>query len=435
MTVLDMLDKMQRDAVEQLRAGDHNQFLVGFLTTSVMLELSNLVIADLDLDTYAHAAVEVLTQHAPIERCLLGLDPDDLPSLSTAIGFEADMAAKHAQLVEGPETARFKVDGVVSGTLHVDEMPMALQSAGFLVAAADQIAGGLIRVVEGEQLRRRAAATRALRAVAGLDERWGATELEGIAAALAGMPAVTGTTISATAARFAGTITVHAGRHGPHQLERELTVSGPLEMTLVVEYAEVPAHEHTARLDDIVAALSSGLERVEQHIQLAAAADTDQLTGVGNRRRASKALAQARSMADTKGQPMAVLLCDLDHFKQVNDRFGHETGDRVLTNFANLLRTSVRAHDTVIRWGGEEFLVILPGCDQQGAAALADRLLAACPSACHGALPADATQTTSIGIAVYPAAARTPEALIGAADDALYRAKREGRNQHRTASG
>jgi diguanylate cyclase (GGDEF)-like protein len=132
---------------------------------------------------------------------------------------------------------------------------------------------------------------------------------------------------------------------------------------------------------------------------------------------------------------MAVLLCDLDHFKQVNDRFGHETGDRVLSSFAALLRTSVRAHDTVIRWGGEEFLVILPGCDRAGAACLADRLLAACPDSCAAHLPDDVRQTTSIGIAVYPAAARTPEALIGAADDALYRAKREGRNRHRTAEG
>jgi diguanylate cyclase (GGDEF)-like protein len=182
-------------------------------------------------------------------------------------------------------------------------------------------------------------------------------------------------------------------------------------------------------------ALVAGLERIEQNIRLAAEADTDQLTGVGNRRRASKALAQARTMADTKGQPMSVLLCDLDHFKQVNDRFGHDTGDKVLTAFATLLRTSVRAHDTVIRWGGEEFLVILPGCDQPGAAGLADRLLSACPDVCQPVLPDDLRQTTSIGIAVYPAAARTPEALIGAADDALYRAKREGRNQHRTASG
>jgi diguanylate cyclase (GGDEF)-like protein len=433
MSVIDTLNKMQRDAVEQLRAGDHNEFLVGFLTTSVMLELSNLVAADLDLDSYAQAVVEVLTQHAPIERCLLGLDPVDLPPVAAAIGFHLDLAAKHADLHPGPETVRLVVEQVVSGTLHVEEIPTALHAAGFMEVAADQIASGLVRVVEGEQLRRKAAAAKALRAVAGLDERWGAPELEAIAQALAGLPAVTGATLNATAARFAGTITVEAGRSGPHQLEREFTVDEQLSMSIIVEYAEDPTGPHAARLDDVAAALLAGLERIELNIRLAAEADTDQLTGVGNRRRASKALAQARTMADAKGQPMSVLLCDLDHFKRVNDSHGHDTGDKVLTSFATLLRTSVRAHDTVIRWGGEEFLVILPGCDQLGAAGLADRLLAACPGACQDALPAEVSQTTSIGIAVYPAAARTPEALIGAADDALYRAKREGRNKHRTA--
>jgi diguanylate cyclase (GGDEF)-like protein len=434
MSALDTLSQMQRDAVEQLRAGEHNQFLVGFLTTSVMLELSNLVAAELDLGSYAHAAVEVLTQHAPIERCLLGLDPVTLPAVSSAVGFDPDVAAKHAELASGPETARFKVDGVVSGTLHVDELPEALCVAGFLEAAADQIAGSLVRVVESEELRRKAAAAKALRVIAGLDDRWGAPELEAVAAAIAALPNVTGATISATAARFAGTISVRSGRHGPSQIDRDIAIEGPLEVSLAVEYGEVPDTEDIARIDDVTVAFTAALERIEQHIKLATEADTDQLTGVGNRRRASKALAQARAMADAKGQPMSVLLCDLDHFKQVNDRFGHDTGDRVLTSFATLLRTSVRSHDTVIRWGGEEFLVVLPGCDQAGAASLAERLLQACPGACEDHLPAEVRQTASIGIAVYPAAARTPEALIGAADDALYRAKREGRNRHRTAA-
>ena len=88
----------------------------------------------------------------------------------------------------------------------------------------------------------------------------------------------------------------------------------------------------------------------------------------------------------------------------------------------------------MIRWGGEEFLVILPGCDQPGAAGLADRVLSACPEVCQPGLPDDVRQTTSIGIAVYPAVARTPEALIGAADDAPA-APSGGPNQHRTAAG
>ena len=433
MSVIDTLSKMQADAVEQLRAGDHNEFLVGFLTTSVMLELSNLVAADLDLATYAQAVVDILTQHAPIEACVLGLQPQDLPAVAAAVGVDVDIAGDDDRMATFTDRASIDVEGVGTGGLSARDVPAALQGAGFIGAAADQVGNGLARVVESERLRRRAAAAKTLRVVAGLDERWNIDELDEIAQALGSLPSATGARIDATAARFAGTISAQSGRVGPHLLERELTVDGQLEVNLKITYSEVPDDDDLARLDEVVKALVAGLERIEQNIRLAAEADTDPLTGVGNRRRASKALAQARNMADTRNEPMSVLLCDLDHFKQVNDLHGHDVGDAVLIRFAALLRNSVRAHDTVIRWGGEEFLVICPSCDAKGASSLAERLLAACPGACEDALPPEARQTTSIGVATYPAAARTPEALVSAADDALYRAKREGRNQHRVA--
>lgn len=434
MSVLDSLNKMQADAVEQLRAGDHNQFLVGFLTTSVKLELSNLVAADLDLAGFAQAVVDVLTQHAPIEGCLIGIDPAGLPRIGAAVGLDVELALKHDTLIGQPNTAVFSVEGVADGTLHAQEVPAALRAAGFLDEAAGQIATGLARVVESEQLRRRAAAAKALRVVAALDEQWNLAEMQELTAAFASLPGVTGATMSATAARFAGTLQTEAGRLGAHQIERRFVVDEQLSLTLDIGYIEHPVADQLQRLDELVLALATGLERIEQNIRLAAEADTDQLTGVGNRRRASKALTQARQMADATGEPMSVLLCDLDHFKQVNDRHGHDVGDAVLAAFAGLLRTSVRGHDTVIRWGGEEFLVICPSCDTQGASSLAERLIAACTAACAPALPPDHVQTTSIGIAEYPLTARTPEALVSAADDALYRAKREGRNQFRTAS-
>jgi diguanylate cyclase (GGDEF)-like protein len=429
MSVLDSLNKMQAEAVEQLRAGDHDQFLVGFLTTSVKLELSNLVAADLDLAGFAQAVVDVLTQHAPIDGCLIGIDPAGLPRIGAAVGLDVELAMKHDTLLGQPNTAQFSVERVADGTLHAQEVPAALRAAGFLDEAAGQIATGLARVVESEQLRRRAAAAKALRVVATLDEQWNVAELNELAAAFASLPGVTGATMSATAARFAGTLQTEAGRLGPHQIERRLVVDEQLTLALDIGYVEHPAADQLQRLDELVLALTTGLERIEQNIRLAAEADTDQLTGVGNRRRASKALAQARQMADATGKPMSVLLCDLDHFKQVNDRHGHDVGDAVLAAFAGLLRTSVRGHDTVTRWGGEEFLVICPSCDTKGATSLAERLLAACTAACAPGLPSDHQQTTSIGIAEYPLTARTPEALVSAADDALYRAKREGRNQ------
>lgn len=430
MSVLDGLNKMQADAIAQLRAGDHNDFLVGFLTQSVKLELSNLVASDLDLASYAQAVVDVLTQHAPIEGCLLGLDPDGLPRVGAASGLDPELAFKHDVLLGLPNTATIDVPQVATGTLHADDVPPALRSAGFVEAAASQIASGLTRVVESEQLRRRAAAARALRVVASLDERWGQPELQEIGQAFAGLPGAVSASITATAARFAGTIGAETGRAAAHHLERSFVVDGGLEIVLDIGFLEHPAPDQVSRLDDLVHSLSTGLERIEANIRLAIEADTDQLTGVGNRRRASKALAQARQVADVTGQPLSVLLCDLDHFKQVNDQHGHDTGDAVLAAFAGLLRASVRSHDTVIRWGGEEFLVILPSCDAKGATSLAERLLAGCPTACAPALPAGHVQTTSIGIAEYPIAARTPETLVGAADDALYRAKRSGRNQY-----
>lgn len=433
MSVLDGLNKMQADAIAQLRAGDHNDFLVGFLTTSVKLELSNLVASDLDLASYAQAVVDVLTQHAPIDGCLLGLDPDGLPRVGAASGLDPELAFKHDVLLGMPNTATIDVPQIATGTLHAEDVPPALRAAGFVDEAAAQIASGLSRVVESELLRRRAAAAKALRIVASLDERWGRAELDEVCQAFAGLPGATSAALSATAARFAGTVSVEAGRHAAHHLERSFTVDGGLEIVLDVGFLDHPSPDQVARLDELVHALSTGLERIEANIRLAIEADTDQLTGVGNRRRASKALAQARQLADATGQPMSVLLCDLDHFKQVNDQHGHDTGDAVLAAFAGLLRTSVRSHDTVIRWGGEEFLLILPGCGTAGAISLAERLLEACTAACAPALPPTHRQTTSIGIAEYPLSARTPEALVSAADDALYRAKRGGRNQYHTA--
>ncbi|MCB1001138.1 MAG: GGDEF domain-containing protein [Acidimicrobiales bacterium] len=433
MGALDQLSKMQADAIEQLRAGDHNDFLVGFLTTAVKLELSNLVAADLDLATYAQAVVDVLTQHAPIEGCLVGIVPDGLPAVGAASGLDPELAFKQEALTELPDTAAFEVPQVATGALHAEDVPAALRDAGFVDAAAQQIAAGLGRVVESEQLRRRAAAARALRVVAGLDERWGVEQLDEIAAAFAALPGAASASITATAPRFAGTIAGEHGRAAPHHLERRFVVDDHLEVVVDVGFVEHPAADQVGRLDEIVEALSAGLERIEVNLRLAIEADTDQLTGVGNRRRASKALAQARQMAESSGRPMSVLLCDLDHFKQVNDQLGHQVGDEVLAAFAGLLKQSVRAHDTVIRWGGEEFLVICPSCDAAGAASLATRLLEGCPDACAPALPEGRRQTTSIGVAEFPIHAPTPEALVGAADDALYRAKREGRNQFRTA--
>lgn len=434
MSAVDSLSKMQRAAVEQLRAGDHNEILVGFLITSVMLELSNLPIADVDLRDYARAVVDTLTQHAPIDHCLIGLDPNGLPQVSAAVGFEPELAERHASLPDSPDRGEIAVEGVVTGTLFAIDVPDPLTRSEFVPMAARQITAGLERVVEAERVRRRDAVARALSVIARLDDDWGEPALVELASTLASLPDASGASVSAQAARLAGRIESTAGRDGGATVERELLIDGRVEVSVRVHHIVEPTDEHVARIDEIVTAMSSGLERIEQNIRLLAEAETDQLTGIGNRRRAGKALTAARSMADRQETSMAVLLCDLDRFKSVNDVLGHEVGDKVLVRFAELLQRSVRAFDTVTRWGGEEFLVICPSCDQASAVTVAERLLAECPVATEDVLPETMRQTVSIGIAVYPETARNPEVLVRAADDALYLAKRSGRDQYRIAT-
>jgi diguanylate cyclase (GGDEF)-like protein len=173
-------------------------------------------------------------------------------------------------------------------------------------------------------------------------------------------------------------------------------------------------------------------------ILLQQVADRDPLTGCYNRRFLQKGLLNAElERARRYGTPLSVILCDIDHFKRVNDTHGHAAGDQVLADFAGLLLTLTRdTIDSVVRYGGEEFLLVLPQTDLAGAHALAERIRATFAGAVSavGAAGADVrvAATASFGIASVPAqAAQLPassEALIGAADAQLYAAKRGGRN-------
>jgi len=161
-------------------------------------------------------------------------------------------------------------------------------------------------------------------------------------------------------------------------------------------------------------------------VRLSDAARTDPLTRLPNRRGFRELLDLELERARRGGAPMTVLAGDLDHFKDVNDRAGHHVGDAVLQQVAELLREGVRQLDAPARIGGEEFAVILPGCDAQAAFAVAERLR------CHVRDAfADATVpvTISFGIASHPQHAETASSLVRAADEALYGAKESGRNR------
>jgi diguanylate cyclase (GGDEF)-like protein len=173
---------------------------------------------------------------------------------------------------------------------------------------------------------------------------------------------------------------------------------------------------------------SIALENARLHRLVERQANTDGLTELPNRRHFEEALEAEISRAERFGGSLALILADLDDFKQVNDRYGHQAGDDVLQTFADILRTTVREIDLPSRYGGEEFAVLLPQTDLDGAHELAERLrraLAARPMSTHpGGLVA---VTASFGVAAFPDAP-TPAALFASADEALYRAKRAGKN-------
>jgi diguanylate cyclase (GGDEF)-like protein len=153
----------------------------------------------------------------------------------------------------------------------------------------------------------------------------------------------------------------------------------------------------------------------------------DPLTGSYNRRAFVELAERQLARARRDGAPAALLAIDLDHFKQVNDRYGHAAGDRVLADFAARLRHAMRAGDLPARIGGEEFCVLLAGASLGEACAAAERLRAAVESPPLGELPAPTT--VSIGVAASPGCGSTLDGLLRRADERLYQAKREGRNR------
>jgi two-component system, cell cycle response regulator len=171
--------------------------------------------------------------------------------------------------------------------------------------------------------------------------------------------------------------------------------------------------------------------------EVLALSHSDALTGVGNRRYLDTALQQQVAQALQTGAPLSVVMTDLDHFKAVNDTHGHPAGDAVLAAFGAQLRQNSRASDVVARFGGEEFLVLMPETPLASAADWAERMRALCERTTVAPLPAPIT--VSLGVAtLHHSAASATEAirqLIQDADAALYQAKRAGRNRVVVAAG
>ena len=155
-------------------------------------------------------------------------------------------------------------------------------------------------------------------------------------------------------------------------------------------------------------------------------AASDALTGLPNRRAAEEAIRRMAAHAGRTLSPLAVLLVDLDRFKQINDRHGHDQGDQVLAVIGQVLTTSIRASDFAARYGGEEFLILLPDTDRTGAVDVAEKIRHAIE---HAEVPGIGSLTASLGVAALPEDAVGPDQLIRKADRALYAAKALGRNR------
>jgi two-component system, cell cycle response regulator len=186
------------------------------------------------------------------------------------------------------------------------------------------------------------------------------------------------------------------------------------------------------RVTELQAALTARMRELDEaNAVIARLACTDELTGLANRRSFNEVFTREISAAGRHGHPLALIIADLDRFKSVNDSFGHSVGDRVLKAFAGLLATTTRVEDLAARWGGEEFVILLPHTTAVGGARLAERMRTVFEQTrCEGV---EQILSASFGVAELMEG-EDSASLIQRADNALMRAKQAGRNRVLVAS-
>lgn len=190
------------------------------------------------------------------------------------------------------------------------------------------------------------------------------------------------------------------------------------------------AHEELSEQNDALCAARDELARrndalVRLNLRLEEMATTDALTGVLNRRRFYELLDDELQRAARYDERFSLIMLDIDHFKRVNDTFGHAVGDAVLKSLAGVVQVALRANDSLSRWGGEEFVVLAPETGREEALRLAERLR---ERVSDEAFPAAGTVTVSLGVAEHRHG-ESGDALLNRVDEALYRAKENGRDR------
>lgn len=193
---------------------------------------------------------------------------------------------------------------------------------------------------------------------------------------------------------------------------------------------KVGAYPNRQLLESVVNQMAIAISRSKLYMKTKELSVTDELTGVFNRRHFGQALRLEWKRASRFDRPISLLMIDADHFKSFNDRFGHLMGDKILKELAQLFLRNVREVDTVARFGGEEFVIVLADTDLKDALTVAEKLRGLIETG--NDLP-DGKDfeglTVSIGVSSYPEMADSEEELINTADLALYQAKESGRNK------
>ncbi|MBI5426669.1 MAG: GGDEF domain-containing protein [Nitrospinae bacterium] len=163
--------------------------------------------------------------------------------------------------------------------------------------------------------------------------------------------------------------------------------------------------------------------------RLEEAARTDPLTGLPNRRDFEEKIVYETKRFERHGKPFGLVIGDIDHFKKINDTHGHDAGDQALKQAADLMKTTLRKQDLVFRWGGEEFLILLPETDLKGAETLAEKVRSKFESEDFMYNRQKIPITMSFGVALYFGDCPNVDHCLKQADDRLYAAKRTGRNK------
>lgn len=202
---------------------------------------------------------------------------------------------------------------------------------------------------------------------------------------------------------------------------------GSLTLTFEEDHA-LPEYERNA-LTTLARMAATSIANAYLHGRVAKMATTDGLTGLYNHRYFQERLSERIEEARRHPTRHSLILVDIDHFKKVNDTYGHPVGDEVLKRLAVLLKESVRAIDLAARYGGEEFVLLLTNTDRKGALQLAERVRKEAKKLKFQTNDTEFSITLSMGVATFPDDARTKESLIENADEALYYAKEHGRNK------